>query len=381
MTGGSPKTLLGIKRDFPYQTGAMKKILPLLILSQMPVQAANYQNTVIKLAPTFYYELNETETEGGAIDTMGNAPAPGIFNGQYGGGGPTIGEPGPLELFGGIAVPGLGGADNLAHFSNNQGHITLGDGNLFASSAITVAFFFKAGPAQGGDRLFTNNLTSATKSFQVVTANDGLVLSVDPNSTGETAERTLYVEDNSEPDRRLIDSESGWFHIVASTEGATGAERANNFKIWVNGVNRTENLQPNATGWGTDTGMAKIGGRRADPTDSTTHPGAQDEVAIWLDRALTDKEVETLWESAITEKTIPLIITDVLTAGEGDDFSATITWQSRPNRNYLVFSSTDLLVWNELTDSYPSEGELTTFIDSAAPATAAHYFYKVEEAE
>ena len=48
----------------------------------------------------------------------------------------------------GIAVPGLGGADNLAHYSNNSGHITLADGNLYGSSSITVALFFKAGPAQ-----------------------------------------------------------------------------------------------------------------------------------------------------------------------------------------------------------------------------------------
>ena len=46
-------------------------------------------------------------------------------------------------------------------------------------------------------------------------------------------------------------------------------------------------------------------------SDSTTHSGAQDEVAIWLDRVLTDKEAESLWEAAITEKKIPLVIEDV----------------------------------------------------------------------
>ncbi|MGI9243263.1 MAG: hypothetical protein ACR2RV_20870, partial [Verrucomicrobiales bacterium] len=199
-------------------------------------QAANYQNTVVSLNPDYYYELNETETAGGAIDTMGNAPAPGMFNGNYNGGAPMVGFPGPLEVFGGIAVPGLGGEENLAHYSNNEGHITLGDGNLFGSKAITVALFFKAGPANGGDRLFTNNLTDATKSFQVNTGNDGLVLSVNPNGSGAAAERTLFLEDNSEPDRRLIQEDSGWFHVVASTEGADAPERASNFKLWINGI-------------------------------------------------------------------------------------------------------------------------------------------------
>ena len=151
--------------------------------------AANYQATVIKLSPTYYYELNETTTENGALDTMGNAPKNGEYNGFYGEGGPEVGGEGPLYVFSaddpnGIAVPGLGGADNLAHYSNNSGHITLADGNLYGSSSITVALFFKAGPAQGGDRLFTNNLSDPTKSFQVNVANDGLVLAVDPSNTG-----------------------------------------------------------------------------------------------------------------------------------------------------------------------------------------------------
>lgn len=343
-------------------------------------QAAEYQDAVVELSPNFYYELNETETMGGAIDTMGNAAAPGVFNGTYGVG-PMLGEPGALEVFGEVAVPGLGGEDNLAHHSNNEGHVTLGDGNLYAANSMTVAFFFKAGPAQGGDRLFTNNITDPTKSFQVVTANNGLVLSVDPGSTGEAAERTLYLEDDSGPDRRLIDAESGWFHVVASTEGATGTERAANFKLWINGIDRTENLQPDSTGWGTDTGLAKIGGRREDPTDSTTHSGAQDEVAIWLDRVLTGSEVAELWAAATSEKLVPLEFTDIETLEVAEVPSVKITWQSKPDQNYAVFYSHDLENWIEITDSHPSEGDLTSYTDSDLPDDAPRLFYRVTEAE
>lgn len=355
--------------------------LPCIILCAFAIgsiQAENYQNTVVGMNPTYYYELNETDTDGGAADTMGNAPAPGVFNGNYNGGLPMVGGPGPVEVFGGVAVPGLGGEDNLAHYSNNEGHITLGDGNLFGSTAITVAFFFKAGPAQGGDRLFTNNLGDATKSFQVNTANDGLVLSVDPAGAGEVAERTLFLEDNSEPDRRLINVESGWFHVVASTEGATGPERASNFKLWINGIDRTDNLQPNSTGWGVDTGMAKIGGRRSNAADSTTHSGAQDEVAIWLNRVLTDDEIAGLWESAITEKVVPLVFTEIVVSGDDGETSVTITWQSQPNRNYAIFSSPDMTGWQEITDNYESEGDSTSFTDDAVPAGASRIYYKVE---
>jgi hypothetical protein len=350
--------------------------------------ANNYQSTVVKLSPTYYYELNEITTDEGALDTMGNAPKAGSFNGDYGVGGPEVGGEGPLYVFSaddinGIAVPGLGGTDNLAHYSNNSGHVTLGDGNLYASSSITVALFFKAGPAQGGDRIFTNNITDPTKSFQVNVANNGLVLAVDPGSTGSSAERTLYMEDNSGPDRRLIQRDSGWFHVIASTSGNSGNERAANFKLWINGVDRTENLQPDSTGWGIDTGQAKIGGRRSDPADSTTHSGAQDEVAIWLDRVLTDQEAMSLWEAAITEKKIPLVITDIEISKNIDDQEVKISWNSRRGRIYGIYSTTNLVDgdWEELDDSVEGEGEITSFTDPGVSVDDKKRFYRVVELE
>ena len=350
--------------------------------------ANNYQATVVKLSPTYYYELNEITTDEGALDTMGNAPKAGSFNGDYGVGGPEVGGEGPLYVFSaddfnGIAVPGLGGTDNLAHYSNNSGHVTLGDGNLYASSSITVALFFKAGPAQGGDRLFTNNISDPTKSFQVNVANNGLVLSVDPGSTGLSAERTLYMEDNSGPDRRLIQSDSGWFHVIASTSGNSGNERAANFKLWINGVDRTDNLQPDSTGWGINTGQAKIGGRRADPADSTTHSGAQDEVAIWLDRVLTDQEAMSLWEAAITEKKIPLVITDIEITKNIDDQEVKISWNSRRGRIYGIYSTNNLVDgdWEELDDSVEGDGEITSFTDPGVSVDDKKRFYRVVELE
>jgi len=350
--------------------------------------ANNYQATVVKLSPTYYYELNEITTDEGALDTMGNAPKAGSFNGDYGVGGPEVGGEGPLYVFSaddfnGIAVPGLGGTDNLAHYSNNSGHVTLGDGNLYASSSITVALFFKAGPAQGGDRLFTNNISDPTKSFQVNVANNGLVLAVDPGSTGISAERTLYMEDNSGPDRRLIQSDSGWFHVIASTSGNSGNERAANFKLWINGVDRTDNLQPDSTGWGINTGQAKIGGRRADPADSTTHSGAQDEVAIWLDRVLTDQEAMSLWEAAITEKKIPLVITDIEITKNIDDQEVKISWNSRRGRIYGIYSTTNLVDgdWEELDDSVEGDGEITSFTDPGVSVDDKKRFYRVVELE
>ncbi|MGI9243030.1 MAG: hypothetical protein ACR2RV_19690, partial [Verrucomicrobiales bacterium] len=129
-----------------------------------------------------------------------------------------------------------------------------------------------------------------------------------------------------------------------------------------------------------DTGMAKIGGRRSDPTDTTTHSGAQDEVSIWLDRVLSDGEVATLWESAVTEKVVPLVFTEIVVSEQDGVPTTTITWQSRPNRSYAIFFSEDMAVWEEITDNYDSEGDSTSFTDNALPADASRIYYKVEEA-
>lgn len=287
----------------------------------------DYANAIKALSPTYYYELNETDVDGGAVDTMGNAAELGFYNGTYapspedafegeaivGCEGPSIvndvttpeENPDFVNLFGyePIPLPGVG-EGNLAHCSYDAGHIELGSNDDFASSDITVAMFFRHQGVGGtsGERLFTNNRTDAETSFQVNVGGEGLVVAVNPSLAGEMAERTLWnfnVLDNPEGafDTALINDNYGWFHLVASTHGAP-EERAENIRVWINGAERTEDLVVTEWGWGTDTNVARIGGRRAEGADSTTHSGAQDEVAIWLDRALTDEEVSSIWQAA-----------------------------------------------------------------------------------
>ena len=142
--------------------------------------------------------------------------------------------------------------------------------------------------------------------------NDGIVVSTNPTiecpDIDECGHRSLYLPDegveltNQGVDRGLNDAANGWWHIVATTEGTTAEERSENIRLWLNGVDRTLDMLPGTVGWGTDTGLAKIGGRRSDPLDTTTHSGAQDEVAIWLDRVLTDDEAALLYEVAIGDR-------------------------------------------------------------------------------
>lgn len=290
--------------------------------------AGTYDDFVISLDPTYYYQLNETDTSNGVIDTMGRGPV-GSYNGNYDDGAPEVGADGPDTLIEGgrwtvteewddfgdfIDIVGLD-PDNVAHASNNEGHITLGDGDLFASNAISVAMFALGGPAQGGDRLFTNNVTDPLTSFQIVVGNDGLVVSTNPDDPDCPTEdlcghRSLFFPEEgveftgTGADRGLNSDANAWWHIVAATHGETELERTENIRLWLNGVDRTDDMLPGTTGWGTDTGLAKIGGRREEATDSTTHSGAQDEVAIWLDRTLTDDEALKLYEAAISDTPI-----------------------------------------------------------------------------
>lgn len=303
---------------------ALVAIVATTFTSAALLQAGIYQDFVKTLDPSYYYELNETDPDGGVVDSIGNAPD-GSFNGDYDNGPAEIHVSGPdILLEGGawtdaadewpdigaqISLVGLG-EDNFAHASNNNGHINLGDQNLFGAPAMTVAMFAKGGGnAQGGDRLFTNNLQDPTRSFQIDVGNDGLLVSVDPNVDGcdefNCANRSLFFPgeggdgfSNTGADRGLISEDNGWWHIIASTEGNTSAERTENIRLWLNGVDRTADMKPGTTGWGFDTTIAKIGGRREDPTDSTTHSGAQDEVAIWLGRALSDEEALSLYLAA-----------------------------------------------------------------------------------
>ena len=59
--------------------------------------------------------------------------------------------------------------------------------------------------------------------------------------------------------------------------------------------------------------------------------------------------------------------------------NATLTWASGKNRSYIMERSTDLLDWEELTDSIASEGDSTSYVDVAVPADLAKAYYRVTE--
>ncbi|MDA0660870.1 MAG: hypothetical protein O3C60_18865 [Planctomycetota bacterium] len=141
-------------------------------------------------------------------------------------------------------------------------------------------------------------MSDPTKSLTIAVGKlEGLCVGINPGSVGKNAVKALKVPDNSANDLSLSTT-TDWWHIVVSTSGETALARYDNIQVWVNGVNRTANMLASASGFGVENTLAKIGGRSANPTGSQTHSGAQDEVSIWLDRALTESEVNSLWQAA-----------------------------------------------------------------------------------
>ncbi|MFT6498114.1 MAG: hypothetical protein ACJAT6_000238 [Akkermansiaceae bacterium] len=98
-------------------------------------------------------------------------------------------------------------------------------------------------------------------------------------------------------------------------------------------------------------------------------------------RVLTDDEVAKLWQSAISDKIVPLEFTNIENLEIEGVPSVTITWQSKPEKNYLISYSTDLEAWNEITDNHPSGGNSTSFTDSPISADSTRIFYRVQEVQ
>ena len=64
--------------------------------------AATYQNYVKSLSPSYYFELNETSTSQGVLDSVSGTYM-GSYNGDYEFGLPLVGAPGPDFMFEGGA--------------------------------------------------------------------------------------------------------------------------------------------------------------------------------------------------------------------------------------------------------------------------------------
>lgn len=100
------------------------------------------------------------------------------------------------------------------------------------------------------------------------------------------------------------------------------------------------------------------------------------------DGKLSDEAMEALGgptaEGFEAPNATPLQIS---TAAVSDDGAVTLTWDSRPGRSFTIEASNDLQAWEELTDGYPSQGEVTQFTEPgvAVEGGTRHRYYRIKE--
>ncbi|MGI9243556.1 MAG: hypothetical protein ACR2RV_22335, partial [Verrucomicrobiales bacterium] len=88
----------------------------------------------------------------------------------------------------------------------------------------------------------------------------------------------------------------------------------------------------------------------------------------------------------VTSPPVEFKVTNITYSG-GETPSVSITFNSRAGANYGIYSSTSMLEsgvlpggWIELDDSYESQGDQTTFVDTQAVGAGSRVFYQVREA-
>jgi hypothetical protein len=285
------------------RSGIVSGLLVAVVLSgsvRAQLTSPGYATTTLSLSPTHYYRLNETtpNTTSPSVVDNGTAALPGIHVGTFGTGNAEVGA-------GGVWLPGFE-RQNKAILHVEKGVVNLGPGTNFAADTMTVSLWFKAkAPTDqefnGGfyaERLFQNNQPDSGSPLQIAawyhptdTIKRGLALA--------TANGQSCVV--REPDA-LYDGQ--WHQVVAVRRGSSIA----NAELYVDGVLKT--VGPTNDGWGISGSTAWLGSR--DATNLAVFSGATDELAVWLDRALTAAEVASLYRSARTSPTLPSYASAVL---------------------------------------------------------------------
>ena len=110
--------------------------------------------------------------------------------------------------------------------------------------------------------------------------------------------------------------------------------------------------------------------------------GIMDDFGLWS-RPLLPSEIAFLHDEGRRGNGInpggvaPFAITDITIGGEPRQ--VTLIWNSRSGRSYAVEVSEDLETWEELEDSIPAAGDVTTFTGDSVGAEKAAVFFRIRE--
>ncbi len=162
-----------------------------------------------------------------------------------------------------------------------------------------------------------------------------------------------------------------WVHILV-TNSAT--ER----KLYLDGVESGSGASGGAP---SSAFFFNIGGGGIQDATGNFFLGQIDDVAVW-DTVLSAQQIADLASGELTPigpaaPPIPFQITDItVNTALGE---VNLKWNSRPNREYSLFSSNNLFDWIELQDGIQSQGATTQYTQSFDIAGNPGQYFRVEE--
>ena len=164
---------------------------------------------------------------------------------------------------------------------------------------------------------------------------------------------------------------SEWHHYAFVKWGGTA-------EIWIDGTKLLD--QTGADRLATDFTELYLGSNAAN--GNSLH-GTMDDFALFS-RALTPEQIGLLAEgvSAIDIVTPPKVVVTDITVNPLNGRTS-MTWSSRPGKQYSIYTSTNLLgdpqtEWVELSDSWISGGETTTFTDTFSGGGPVRFYVVIE---
>jgi hypothetical protein len=162
-----------------------------------------------------------------------------------------------------------------------------------------------------------------------------------------------------------------WVHILV-TNSPTAR------KLYLDGV---ESGSGSSGGAPASAFFFNIGGGGIQDGTGNFFLGQIDDVAVW-DVVLTTEQIEDLASGELTpigrpSSPTPFQITNI-TVNQSDNEVA-LVWNSRPNKEYSLFSSVNLVDWIELNDNIQSQGATTQHVEPFDASGNPVQYFRIQE--
>lgn len=263
----------------------------------------------------------------------------------------------PQPVFGRPPLAGSEGFSTMFNDAGSSGNFVLTGNDFPHTATVSYSLWVRPTAGSGEDTLFNRdpNFSTGDNIYGCNISTAGVV-----NFRISGAELVA-----SEPGAVADDSTH---HLVVTHLDSTGFGdfQADRTRLYIDGVMVAENTNtaeiPQYFG-GTNSRLW-IATRSA---AGTGFNGEMDDFQLYITE-LSPSEVAELFDNPGTvvgeAPRAPFAITRIARAADGQ--SVELTWNSRPDRDYALESSPDMVIWEELDDSIPSAGESTSVTVSAA---------------